>query len=141
MAFSSEEAAYGDVAGVWGRWPAAGAAATGRQVPGSGGLDPREDEVAVRAREDRLAHLVGVVAHVDEVLVHRDVPGVLRDGAVEVGQRLLLRVTRRTQRGTERGLDVRLLGALRVHEAAVEDAGHEPGRLPADREGPEEDRV
>src|SRR5215218_855281 len=74
---------------------AACAAATGR--PSAGRLDPREDEVAVRAGELRLAHLVGVVAVVDEVLVDRDVPGVLGDRPVQIRQGLLLGVTGRAE--------------------------------------------
>src|SRR3954467_366933 len=74
--------------------------------PGSaGGLDLGEDEVVVRPGEDRGRHLAGVVAVVGEVLVDRDVPGVLGDGPVEVGQRLLLGVTLGTERRTERGVD------------------------------------
>ena len=58
----------------------------------------------------------------------------LGDRPVEVGQRLLLGVTGRTEGRAQRRLDLRLLGALDVHEAAVDHAGHEAGRLRADRE-------
>src|SRR5688572_21740695 len=100
-------------------WPVAAdrSAATGRVS--ARGLDRLEDEVVVRPGEGGLPHLVGVVAGVGEVLVHRDVPAIGRDRPVEVGERLLLCVAGGTEGPAERGLDLRLLGALGVHEAAV----------------------
>src|SRR5215213_7550178 len=105
MSVSSVSGATSRAGGAGGRWPRIAPRPPAVSERSARGRDAGEHEVAVRAGEPGLRDLLRVVAEVDEVLVHRDVPALLREGAVQVLQRGLLVVTRGTERLAQCALD------------------------------------
>src|SRR5215218_3691803 len=101
-------------AGRWCRWPRIAPRPPAVSERSGRRRDTGEDEVAVGAGQPGLGDLLGVVAEVDVVLVHRDVPGLLRERAVEALQRGLLVGTGGAERLAQCALDDRVVRLLRV---------------------------